>query len=608
MRQNLRIVPWVVFFLALGVRILYILQIDGSPLFAHPPVDGLTYVEHAKRLAAGNWLGLGEPAFWQPPLYPYLLGLHQMLFPDAFFYSLRLFQVVCGSLTCALIWFVGRRLFPGAPIVAALAALAAALYGPLIFFDGEVLPATLATTLDLAGLLLLLRCLQTPSATRFAVAGAVFGLAALTVATVLTFVLAVVAYVWIHTSWQHPLARRILWPLAFLAGVALAVLPVTLRNAAIGGDAVLISSNAGVNFWVGNNPDYDGAVNIKPGWEWDDLLARPRLESDARLPSEKSDFFMAEARQYIGAQPGDYARLLAHKVFLFWHGEEIGRNQGIYFWRNYSPALATTLWKCVVAFPFGLVGPFALLGLVLAVRQRGVDLPVVFVALYALSVIAFFISARYRVPLIPLLLLYAAYGGYSTVQALRRGPRQVALMYAVALALLGVTANYRVSAMDLDGDTRIHFNLGNAHVAERDLDRARAAFERAVAVDSTHWQAWFNLGSTVAMQGDTRAAIPIFERVVDALPDKVIAWVSLARVSRLLGDREGALRAYESGLREEPRAFQYYGRYWELIDLYLEGGDARGAVRVLKVAARFHPEEARRLRARYGSRLRALTP
>ena len=34
------------------------------------------------------------------------------------------------------------------------------------------------------------------------------------------------------------------------------------------------------------------------------------------------------------------------------------------------------------------------LGLVLAVRQRGVDLPVVFVAVYALSVIAFFISAR----------------------------------------------------------------------------------------------------------------------------------------------------------------------------------------------------------------------
>ena len=46
----------------------------------------------------------------------------------------------------------------------------------------------------------------------------------------------------------------------------------TVRNAVIGGEAALISTNAGVNFWVGNNADYDGAVGILPGWEWKDLL------------------------------------------------------------------------------------------------------------------------------------------------------------------------------------------------------------------------------------------------------------------------------------------------------------------------------------------------
>jgi|GEM_PF-4966512 len=236
MTRPMRAIPWIIFLLAFGVRTLYVFQIDDSPLFDHPPVDGLTYVQHAARLAAGNWLGFGEPAFWQPPLYPYLLGLHQVLSSEQIFHSLRFFQILCGSLTCVLIWFVGRRLFPNEPMVAAVAALAGSLYGTLIFFDGEVLPATLATFLDLVGLLLLLRCQERRSAARYLLAGIVFGLAALTVATVLTFVLAAAAFIWIETGWQYTLAQRLRWPLAFLVGVALVIVPVTLRNTLIGGD------------------------------------------------------------------------------------------------------------------------------------------------------------------------------------------------------------------------------------------------------------------------------------------------------------------------------------------------------------------------------------
>ena len=58
--------------------------------------------------------------------------------------------------------------------------------------------------------------------------------------------------------------------------------------------------------------------------------------------------------------------------------------------------------------------------------------------------------------------------------------------------------------------------------------------------------------------------------------------------------------AYERGLDLDPRAFQYYSRYSELIEFYLEEGQAQEASRVLSVAARYHPHVAPRLRARYG--------
>ena len=86
------------------MRIAYLFEIDDSPLFAHPPVDGMTYVQQAQRIAAGNWLGFGEEPFWQPPLYTYSLAVLRTLFPsDSFFYAIRAFNILLGSLTCLLI-------------------------------------------------------------------------------------------------------------------------------------------------------------------------------------------------------------------------------------------------------------------------------------------------------------------------------------------------------------------------------------------------------------------------------------------------------------------------------------------------------------------------
>ena len=320
---------------------------------------------------------------------------------DVFFHAIRFFQILCGGLTCLLIWRLGLRLFT--PAIAVSAAFAAAVYGPLIFFDGEVLPATFGTFLGLTGLILMLHAIERPAPLRFFIAGVVFGLAALTIATILTFAAAAAIFIWTRRKTRHiPAIQRLREPGFFLIGVALTIAPVTVRNIVVGEDRVLISSNAGVNFYVGNSGDYDEKVNIRPGWEWDELLERPRLEHGITKASKKSTFFFAKAWEYMSSEPWEYAVLLARKMLLFWQGDEIGRNQGIYFWRNYSAVLSATLWKRLgLAFPFGIVAPLALLGCALAIRRQGFSLPLLFIAAYGLSVVAFFISSRYRIPLIP---------------------------------------------------------------------------------------------------------------------------------------------------------------------------------------------------------------
>ena len=597
MKQH--VAPVLILVLAVCLRTAYVFEIDDSPTFTHPPVDGLTYVQHAQNIAGGNWLGRGMEPFWQPPLYPYLLGGFRFFFDgDGFFYAVRLFQALCGSITCLLVMSLGRQLFNRG--VGMAAAVATAVYGPLIYFDGEILPASLAATLDLVGIVLLLRCLRNPTPLGFLGAGAVFGLASLTVATALSLAVAAAVFTWLRVQRGSPFsAQRLACPGAFALGVILVISPVAVRNTVVGGDAVLISYNAGVNFYVGNNANYDETVSIRPGWDWDELLDLPSNEAGIRRPSDRSRFFMARSWEFISSRPFEYLALLARKTFLFWHGDEIGRNQGIYFWRGYSSVLTLTMWKGGgVAFPFGIVAPLAMLGALLAFRRDGLSLPLLFVAVYGLSVIAFFITARYRIPLIPLLIIFACHAGHCFVTYMRSGDRLSAGLCAACVGLLLPVSNFGVAAMDLEGDAAIHFNLGVAHTHERDADAGRREYELAVARDSTHWQAWFNLGSLKAIQGDAAAAIPIFERVVVAAPERVVAWVSLARVRRQTGDREGALRAYETGLSVGPVAFNYYGRYAELIELYMQMGDRQGAQRVFEIAERYYPDEMRRLRKR----------
>lgn len=568
--------------LALVLRLLHAWQMASSPLYDEPAVDGMTYVAHARELAAGDWLGRDRPVFWQPPLYPYVLGVVKLAFPDSFFHAVRWMQALWGALACALTYLLGTRLF--SPRVGLAAGLAAALCGPLIYFDGELLPASLATVLGLSGLLLLLGALRRGTPASFLPAGLVYGLAALAVPTVLGFCL--LAGAWI--AWKGP-SR--LGAALFLLGIAAAVLPVTLRNHAIGGEPVLISSNSGVNFHIGNSADHERLVRIRPGWEWDDLVAGP-VEAGIERRSERSAWFWRQALEYMREEPLDYLALQARKGLALLNGHEEGRNQGIYYWRHYSGVLAATLWKRVIAFPFGVIAPLAVLGLILAIHRRGQDPTTLFVLAYAATVVTFFPTSRYRSPMLPVLLVLAAHAGWWLWDLLRESRYRRAIPAAGAVALVGLVSNLGVGPMEMTGDAAIHYNIGQAHSRQGRAAEAGKALARAVELDPTYWQAWNDLGTVQARQGDAAGAAAIFERVSRARPDRPEPWVNLAHSCRALGRLDEAVPAYERALSASDHLPTLYAG---LMHLHLERGDPDAARRVLEEALMRRPRERERL-------------
>ena len=273
---------------ALAVRVIYLLQADDSPLFYHPIVDARTYVRTALHLAGGQWLGPPQP-FWQPPLYPYFLAGSFALFGESYHLP-RLAQALSGTAVCLLVLHLGRRAF--SPAAGWIAAGTAALYGPFLYFEGELLPAALAVFLNALALAALLWAGGGRSTWRWLAAGLLLGLAALNVPSVLLFVPLALA-------WARLRARASLPALgALVLGVILAVSPVTLRNRIVGGEWVPISYNAGINFYIGNNPDSGRTTRIRPGRDWQELTAMPEREAGITEKGGSSRYFFGRSLEY----------------------------------------------------------------------------------------------------------------------------------------------------------------------------------------------------------------------------------------------------------------------------------------------------------------------
>ena len=528
---------------ALTLRLLYLLQADDSPLFFHPIVDARTYVRTALHLSAGQWLGAPQP-FWQPPLYPYFLGGLFALFGEDYHLP-RLVQAVSGTAVCLLVFFLGRRAFSSST-VGWFAAAAAALYGPFLYFEGELLPASLAVFLNTLALLALIWA-AVGGIGRGLVAGFLLGVTALTVASVLLFI--PVALLWARHQARAPAATLG----ALILGLALVIAPVTLRNRVVGGEWVLISYNAGVNFYLGNNPDYDRTTNIRPGRDWRELTAMPEREAGITAKGASSGYFFGRSYDYVAADPAGYALLQLRKLYLFWRGDEIPRNLNLYYARHQSSLLQALLWIRGLAFPFGLVGPLALTGLFFYLRNPqarspAADLLLLFIAAYTLAVVLFFVTGRYRLPVIPPLLLFAGYA--LTRLRLLRG-RQLAGGLALPTALV-VGLNVGIPAMDMKGDSQEHVYLASAYAAEGLLANALRYYEQALELEPTHEIALDDTGAVLARRGDFRRATASWERLLHHYPDRTDVRFRLAAMSLDTGDYARAERHFEHLTAEEP--------------------------------------------------------
>jgi tetratricopeptide (TPR) repeat protein len=626
--------PIVWFLIIAGVafvlRLIHLLQLrHNDPLFLSPQMDALYHHDWALAIAAGR--EFIADAFFRAPLYPYFLGLLYKLF-GANQMVVRVIPSFIGSAGCGLVYLLARQLLeprvashkPQASpksdfhrssfithhsvVVPRIAGLVMAAYPLAIWYDGELLLEGMLTFLVLLGFVLLLRSRDTDR--QWWLPGIVFGLAVITRPNVLAFLALLPVWLFLEGNGftgsrgqgsgsgarppepQTPRTRSVWTRLLLVWGAAaIVILPVTIRNYVVSKQFVPVAWQAGTNFIIGNNPESDGVTAIVPGtrgsW-WGGYDDAKRLAEQAvgrpLKGAEIDRYWMAKGLEFWRKQPGKALGLLLRKTFLWFAGYEVGNESNLYGVKRYSFINYLFFNSPFLKFPFGILLPLALVGAWFLRRQWRRSLPVyLFVVAYSLSFIVFFVTSRYRTPMIPIVAIWAVIGLTGLTGPIPRRERGIALGIALAAFLLlnanlaaagrvlSPDQNHFAAALGLHQQGRDAEALGELRMAlghdsatnvlsfeatllqrNGDLAGAERAARAATRLHPSEADAWGSLGNVFANSGRLDSAARYFDVALQRDPYSLQAWVNLGNVSVQRRDFEKARYYYEGALKIRP--------------------------------------------------------
>jgi 4-amino-4-deoxy-L-arabinose transferase-like glycosyltransferase/lipoprotein NlpI len=527
-----------IFVLSYVLRYVYFLQMKSNPSFFFPTMDSLFYDVWAQSIANGNWIG-GE-VFFQSPFYAYFLAIIYKVFGHNYVIP-RLLQHLIGSFSCVLVYLLARSLFNRK--VAVVSALIAAGYGMLLYFENQLLSDSLLVFFDLLLILLLLKAREMPKLSWWFACGLVLGISAITRPNILVFIPFVWLWIYLVLKDKKPLKRIAVFGLLFLLGSVVVISPVTLRNAIVGEEPVLIASQGGINFYIGNNEKADGASAIfgNEYREYKDFqLAAQRETGKALSHSEISGFYYRKGLDFMLQHPLQAFKLLVKKLYLFWNKFEISSNQDIYFARRYSWLIR------LLPFGFWLVGPLALSGMILSVLakrrsnkagqrritewRKKISLPILFVFAYMVTVVVFFVPARFRLPVIPFLIVFSGFSLVWLYDRLRRKEFSSLKLFILIVVPFAVLTNtnayhYRVGGLSL---AQAHFKLGKTYLRMGEPDLAISQFDSTIAINPGWHGAHLNKGMAYFRKGEFEQAEKEFLAELDLNPQEGKAYNHLS--------------------------------------------------------------------------------
>ena len=276
--------PLYIFAGVLFVRLVVLVRLSSSVLLLPGRGDMYFYNDWALRILHGQWTD--HHAFYGLPLYPYLLALIYKLFGYSPFLP-GLLQSCADAGTAVILYKLAERLFTGpsddektmepsylhgkfrGKTIGWLAAIGWAFFQPEQAYSIVLMPAALATFVFWFVVWQVVKRDEPAGALTLLGLGALIGVSAMGVATILFAVPLVLAAIWVKWTVRggeiSPSFPKVAASALLVAGVGIGILPCAIHNYVVARDPVLLSAHSGVNFWMGADPHANWYPKFPPG-------------------------------------------------------------------------------------------------------------------------------------------------------------------------------------------------------------------------------------------------------------------------------------------------------------------------------------------------------
>jgi hypothetical protein len=597
--------PHYLFAAAVVVRLFALAHLTSSPSLMPSGGDMHFYDAWGQRLARGETTG--EHAFYGLPGYAYLLAIIYRICGYGPFVPAFLQAVIDGA-TAVLIYELTKGVIAplrtrvqlilpdGVPRVIAthsreiaplLAGLGWVFFVPAQAYAVILMPTSLAVFIFVLVVWYLARKIGPPSPVACFVLGLLLGLTATAVATVLFLLPLIVAALLIRPpQWSRRGLRLMLCMLLLLSGLSAGTATCWIHNCFIARDPVLLSAHSGINFWIGNNPEANGYPRFPPGLRagqaamlQDSIEAAEAAAGHVLTRGDISRFWSNKAREYIEEHPADWLRLewtKLHNVASAFQYDDL--------------SIITRLREEGVIFPgiyFGVVAALALPGILLAWSSAAARWLLAAICLHVAALLPVFVTERYRLAVVPGLLVFAAVGVELLWRASALGLVRIIMVYfasVVASTSLVSWPQRDVSLWALDA-----YNTGRQALESNDLRSAEAKLLLARAYVPDNAETNFALGNLRLAQGEHEAAADFYRNVLSINPRHEGALNNLGVMSLETNDLQRAKLYFEAAVAQNPRNAK---THFLLAKTALAAGDHAMARRELTEALRILPNQS----------------
>jgi len=490
------------------IRVVVLARLTASPYLLPTRGDMHFYDDWAQRILNGQLTD--HLAFYGLPGYAYLLAaLYKVVGYGPFIPALL--QALLDAGTAVLIYKVSVGIFSGtglrrAQIAGVLAAVGWAFFVPAQTYAVILMPTTWALFIFWLILWRIISRKNAPKGWQALILGLLVGLTATAIASILFLIPLVVSAILLKpaTSIHSRLGTRISALVLLLLGAAAGTSPCWVHNCLIARDRVFLSAHSGINLWIGNNPAANGYPRFPPGLRagqaamlQDSIDAAESAAGHSLKRGEVSRFWSAKARDYSKRHPAAWLRLVALKFRAFWSAFQYD-----------DLSIITILREQRVTFPgiyFGLVATLALPMMLLlwntAPLSRWITAAIV---LHLLALLPVFTTERYRLPIVPGLLVFAAFGLITLFNNLVAGKFNSVISYGALLTVSTLFVSWPQSDPSLWALDA--YNSGWQALESGDLALAEKKLQLARAYVPTNPETNFALGNLRLAEGNSAAA------------------------------------------------------------------------------------------------------